>query len=146
MTVPILHERKRKKTTSSSRRPPARRRSPGPGPPNQSLPASLPLLPPSPPRRTCRRMKWSTHSRCVSCHSAVYSGSSYISKWGVQDLVLGMGWVQSGKNYRTIYSVKKKKKRKSKTAFQNWVKTKKKGNYCPFTIERAIMDNKGKKK
>lgn len=89
-TVPALRRRKQKRTTSSSRRPPALRRSPGPGSRCQRLPVTLRRPPPSPPRRTGRRMKWSTHSRCVSCCLTVYSRSSF-SKVAVRDLVF-QGW------------------------------------------------------
>lgn len=40
----------------------------------------------------------------------------------------------------------KKEKKKTKLLFKIGLKPKKIGNNCPFTIERAIMDNKGKKK
>lgn len=89
-TVPALRRRKQKRTTSSSRRPPALRRSPGPGSRCQRLPVTLRRPPPSPPQRTGRRMKWSTHSRCVSCCLTVYSRSSF-SKVAVRDLVF-QGW------------------------------------------------------
>lgn len=108
MTAPTLHKRKRKKTTSSSRRPPALHRSPGLGPPSLILPVSPPRPQPSPPQRTCRRMKWSTHSRCVSCHLTVFSGSSFISKLGGVGSGLGFGGAQSSKKYRIIYKREKK--------------------------------------
>lgn len=84
--VPTVHKREPRKTTSLSQRPPVLP-SHGHAPLNLHLPVSPPQPPPSPPQWTSRRMKWSTHSRCVSCHLTVYSGSGFISKWGVFGMV-----------------------------------------------------------
>lgn len=107
MTIHIHCKRKLKRTTLLNRRSPVPQ-IPELGPPDLSLPVS-PLQPlHSPPQRTCRRMKWSTHSRCVSCHLTVYFGSSFVSKWGVYNMVLGLGGAESGSGGQYVLQKKKK--------------------------------------
>lgn len=126
MTIHIYCKRKLKRTTLLNQRSPVPQ-IPGLGPPDLSLPVS-PLQPlRSPPQRTCRRMKWSTHSRCVSCHLTVYFGSGFLSKWGVYNMVLGLGGAESGSGGQ--YVLQKKKETCS----------------CLLSIELAILNNKCKK-
>lgn len=107
MTIHIHCKRKLKRTTLLNQRSPVPQ-IPGLGPPDLSLPVS-PLQPlRSPPQRTCRRMKWSTHSRCVSCHLTVYFGSSFLSKWGVYNMVLGLGGTESGSGGQYVLQKEKK--------------------------------------
>lgn len=84
MTAPAHRKRKRRNTTSLSRRPLAL---PGPGP----APPPKPLSSPPQRRRSCRRMKWSTHNRCVSCHCCSLFWILFHLKLDGKGSVLGLG-------------------------------------------------------
>lgn len=93
MTAPTHHKRKQKKTTSLSRRPLAVRRSPGPGP----VPPPKPLSSPPQRRSSCRRMKWSTLNRCVSCHFCCLFWISFHLKLDGGGSVLGWGGARAAR-------------------------------------------------